>query len=234
MPKDALRKSHVGITLNNKSAPMEGRMGAAVEALQEHIEARLGLTLIQQGQMNLAEIVAHLTRLYGDSSGLQFELASQAKGTSIRPDGGFLYVQEWGEPKRYVLVAEAKRQGTNTERLAEGKPKQALGNAIERLGKNMRGVDALFAGEDITPFICFGEGCDFAPSSSILDRVATLNGFFPLNRVFVDKVDVGSERLKPVSLFFREESWTPQEMLASMLDVTQRSISYYRAKYDLA
>lgn len=86
--------------------------------------------------------------------------------------------------------------------MAEGLPKQSKGNGIERLGKNMRGIDAMFLGEKITPFVCFGEGDDFADDSSIRDRVATLNGFFPLNQVFVDKIPLGEDTLKPVSLFF--------------------------------
>ena len=97
----------------------------------------------------------------------------------------------------------------------------------------MRGIDALFLGEKITPFVCFGEGCDFAPDSSILDRVATMNGFFPLNRVAVDKLPIDGDTLKPTSLFFREEPWTPQEMFEVLIAVGRRSIAYYAAEYGL-
>ena len=41
----------------------------------------------------------------------------------------------------------------------------------------MQGIDCLFAVESITPFVCFGEGCDFEEESSILDRVSTMNSF---------------------------------------------------------
>ena len=63
-----------------------------------------------------------------------------------------------------------------------------------------------------TLHVCFGEGCDFAPDCSIIDRVATLNGFFPLNTIYVDKARIDGDTLKPVSLYFREEPWTPEEM----------------------
>ena len=38
-----------------------------------------------------------------------------------------------------ILISEVKSQGTNDAREKEGKSKQAMGNAIERLGKNMIG-----------------------------------------------------------------------------------------------
>src|SRR3546814_20159135 len=75
-----------------------------------------------------------------------------------------------------------KRQGTNDQRALEGKGKQSQGNAIERLGKNLIGFRSALQYERITPFVCFGWGIDFAPGSSILDRVITLNEFYPLNR----------------------------------------------------
>ena len=43
-------------------------------------------------------------------------------------------------------------------RLREGKKKQAQGNAIERLGKNLTGVKAMFNHSRITPFIRFWLG----------------------------------------------------------------------------
>jgi type II restriction enzyme len=45
-----------------------------------------------------------------------------------------------------------KHQGTNSKRLAEGKGKQSMGNAIERLGKNRIGIRATLQYEKVTPF----------------------------------------------------------------------------------
>src|SRR3546814_17285876 len=78
-----------------------------------------------------------------------------------------------------------------------GKGKQSQGNAIERLGKNLIGFRSALQYERITPFVCFGWGIDFAPGSSILDRVITMNEFYPLNRIFVFK----REDYAPVSMF---------------------------------
>ena len=66
------------------------------------------------------------------------------KESFIKPDGGFLYATDKEGNKKLILVAEVKRQGTNDKRLSEGLPKQAKGNAIERLGKNLVGIRAIF------------------------------------------------------------------------------------------
>jgi len=57
----------------------------------------------------------------------------------MRPDGGILYIVTKDEQKYPILITEMKNQGTNDLRLKEGKKKQAKGNAIERLGKNVIG-----------------------------------------------------------------------------------------------
>ena len=212
---------------------MEERLGVALGLLEDRITSEFGLTPVLHKRKYLNEIVEELnSRLLADGV-TEFQRAFTGDGTFIKPDGGFWTIQEWGEPWRYILVAEAKRQGTNDLRLQQGLKKQAAGNAIERLGKNMRGVDALFLGEAITPLVCFGEGCDFAPTSSIIDRVATLASFFPLNRVYVDKVKIDGDTLKPVSLYFREEPWSPLEMFEVMFEVASRAIRYYREQYFL-
>ena len=235
MPREPLRKSHVGIKLNDRSSKMEKRLVAAMKMVADTIRNDYGLTAKIEKRIYLDDIVEEMRERYKGSKA-QFGLAYEGKErTYMQPDGGFMWIEEWGvEPRRFVLVAEAKRQGTNDVRQKEGKKKQGRGNAVERMGKNMRGVDALFLGEGITPFVAYGEGCDFDPkASSITDRVATLNGFFPLNTTFVEKVQVEGETLKPVSLYFREKPWTPREMYDPLMDVARRTIAYYKKKYKL-
>ena len=236
MPRAALRKSHLGITLNDRSARMEQRVAVAIERLRHQLREDYGLSVEHDTTLRLPEIVSHLNTMFGSSVGLTFCKATSKENTFLRPDGGLLSVLDRQHIKRYILVTEAKRQGTNTLRRQEGKPRQAQGNAIERLRKNMQGIDCLFAAESITPFVCFGEGCDFEEESSILDRVSTMNSFFPLNTIFVDKIYVNDpveEIFKPTSLFFREEPWSPGEMLVIMMEVCQRAIEYYDSKYEL-
>ena len=48
-----------------------------------------------------------------------------------------------------VLISEVKNQGTNDQRRREGLPRQARGNAIERLGKDVIGLRAALMRESI-------------------------------------------------------------------------------------
>ncbi len=234
MPKEALRVSHVGITLNDRSSRMEVRLRAALVDVVRRIGHMFGVAVESEDTLPLDTIVSHLNATFGPPNGLAFGKATANPRSSLKPDGDFLYVRDQSDVKRCILVTEVKRQGTNTDRVAEGKPRQAQGNAIGRLRKNMQGVDAFFAGEAITPFVCFGEGCDFADGVTILDRVSTMNGFFPLNVVHVDKIYVDKpapEIFKPTSLFFREEPWSSQEMRDVIWRICQRSIAYYQDTY---
>jgi len=150
---------------------------------------------------------------------------AKVMGTSfIKPDGGFLYATDKKGNRRLVLVAEVKRQGTNDKRILEGLKKQAKGNAIERLGKNLIGIRMLFKEESILPFVCFGSGDDFKEGSSIRDRVITMNEYFPLGEVFVKKEFLPFE---PVSMLFRSKKWGVKEMATVMEGVANVSIEHY-------
>ncbi len=143
----------------------------------------------------------------------------------IKPDGGILVLRKKDNEnyKRIALAVEMKHQGTNDKRLREGMKKQAQGNAIERLGKNLIGIRATLQYEKVTPFVCFGWGVDFAEGSSIRDRVITMNEFYPLNRIFVHK----KESYSPVSMFFREQEWQEDELFDKMKEIAEASITTY-------
>lgn len=149
----------------------------------------------------------------------------------IVPDGGVLFLQSKQEKtRRPLLFAEIKRQGTNDAREQEGKGKQATGNAIERLGKNLSGIRAMMNQERITPFVCFGWGCDFAPKEkTVLAKVSMMNEFYPLNHTYVFKRDGNAEsnRFAPVSMYFREEPWSREEMFEIMKEIAETALRYY-------
>ncbi len=132
-----------------------------------------------------------------------------------------------------MLIVEVKNQGTNDKREVEGLPRQAMGNAIERLGKNVIGIRAAMLTEGIMPFVCFGYGYDFKKGSSIRDRVTTIAMFGPLNEVNV--VPLGDAGQFPRgSYYFREKEWSNREMTNVLFDVASRSIHFYFAKYGVA
>ena len=91
----------------------------------------------------------------------EIEFHYHFSSSTIRPDGGILLIKGNGELSYPILIAEVKNQGTNDLRQQEGKPIQAKGNAIERLGKNLIGLRTALLRENIFPFVCFGYGCDF-------------------------------------------------------------------------
>lgn len=151
-------------------------------------------------------------RIIGNS-GLRREFDTTFQNRTIRPDGGVIFLFRDGDPDyiRLVLVAEVKRQGTNKQRLQEGKKKQAQGNAIERLGKNLLGIKAALNHEPLTPFVCFGHGCDFVEqydeNSFVMSKLSMMNEFYALNRTYVFKRDGSSDKnhFAPVSMYFRED-----------------------------
>ena len=128
-----------------------------------------------------------------------------------------------------ILISEVKNQGTNDLRRKEGLPRQARGNAIERLGKNVIGLRAALMRENIFPFVCFGYGCDFEEGSSILDRVSTMAMFGTLNKIYLHNEEGG--KFNRGSFYFREEEWTVNEMFDVMREIADRAVWYYFSKY---
>lgn len=151
---------------------------------------------------------------------------------TIKPDGGVLFLRKKDDKnyKKVLLITEAKRQGTNDIRKKEGKIKQATGNAIERLGKNLTGIKAMLNHEKITPFVCFGWGCDFATNEkSVLAKLNVLNEFYYLNKTYIFKADGNSDHnyFSPVSMYFRENKWEVNEMFEIMKEIAKTSLRYY-------
>ena len=167
-------------------------------------------------------------------AGLRNEFEYKYIDRAIIPDGGVLYLRNKNNNTKLPLViAEIKRQGTNKERLAEGKQKQATGNAIERLGKNLTGIKAMMNYEDITPFVCFGWGCDFDINNeecgTVMSKVVMLNEFYPINKIYVFKKDGNANfnSYAPVSMYFREKQWSIQEMTNIMKEIAETSFRYW-------
>jgi len=159
----------------------------------------------------------------------------------IQPDGGLVYILINGK-KHYILVSEQKRQGTNDERLKEGKEEQSYGNAIERLGKQLKACDVLFGDEDIYPFIAWLQGCDFyEPESNIPDRARTLFHFETENKIHLYWKQISKHVCSGGSYYMRghsmyEESgtsdWTMDEMIPIMYEISKLSTDYYINKYN--
>lgn len=206
---------------NSKSKKMEKDIDKAILIVIDTLSKQYPqLNFEYQKTMKLVDIIAMLSRQYPEYAqhfGKPFD------SSFISPDGGFLFATNKQGERRIVLVSEVKHQGTNDKRKDEGLPKQARGNAIERLGKNLIGIRALFKNEGVLPFVCFGNGDDFGDGSTIIDRVLTMNDFFALNKIFVKKDFLPFE---PSSMLFRYEAWSVEEMVDVMLKIAKEAIEY--------
>jgi type II restriction enzyme len=158
----------------------------------------------------------------------------------IIPDGGFLWVKI-NNVKHYILISEQKRQGTNDKRRIEGKGKQGVGNAGERLAKNVKAVDVLFGNEDIYPFIVFLQGCDFFDEESrIGDRIRTIAQFLPMNVINIEWKQIQKHNYAGGSYFMRGHSmaddpgtsdWSFDEMFNPMFTIAENALNYYLVRY---
>jgi len=223
--KDNLRKQRSGTVINNTSEKREGKAAVALGKVILHIIKKFGVKLEHESNMYLKDIVKKLKEIYPD-----VDFSYNFENSSMRPDGGILYIVAKDGQKYPILITEMKNQGTNDLRLKEGKKKQAKGNAIERLGKNVIGFRAALLNEAIFPFICFGDGCDFAKDSSILDRVITISMFGKLNIIRVHN-EGPNGIFNRGSFYFREKLWSPSEMAEKMKDIAEKSVYYYFSKY---
>jgi len=149
------------------------------------------------------------------------EIDNEWDDRKLIPDGGVI----WMDNKYPILITEMKHQGTNTERVAEGKKRQATGNAIERYGKNLIGFHALYQNDDILPVVAFCHGCDFADDEkTVLMKLYTLNGFNKTNVVYTNPT---KQRIKPSSIMHKVEAWQFDEMIPIMMTIAESAINYY-------
>ncbi len=223
--KEQLRKQRAGTVINVTATKQESDLIQAMMQVEAAVGRRFsGFEIAHKKQWLLKDIVGELREAYPD-----VEFHYHFDTSAIRPDGGVLYISRLDSLVCPILIAEVKNQGTNDMRVREGKSRQARGNAIERLGKNLIGLRMALKREAIFPFVCFGYGCDFEPSSSILDRVSTMAMFGRLNTTYLHDAEGGV--LDRGSFYFREKPWTVPEMADVMTDIAIRSIYYYISKY---
>ena len=164
-----------------------------------------------------------------------FSISNEDKSREIKPDGGVIYLIKKGDSNylKIILISETKRQGTNDVRIKEGKQKQAQGNAIERLGKNLTGIKAMLNHEKITPFVCFGWGCDFEQDYTyedfVMSKISMLNEFYYLNKTYVFKQNGSADHnsFAPVSMYFRKHQWTREEMFEINKEIAETALRYY-------
>jgi len=219
------RRRRAGMILNFTAKKQETKVAKAAEDVLVRLQEKFDLRFDHKREWKLREIVARLHEEYPD-----VPFAEPFARSAMKPDGGVLSIVNRDGRHHPILIVEVKNQGTNVERVAEGLPRQAKGNAIERLGKNVIGFRTAMLPEGIMPFVCFGYGCDFEKGSSILDRVVTIAMFGPLREINVVPLGESGQFCRG-SYYFREREWTRKEMANIMFEIASRSIHFYFAKY---
>jgi len=223
--KHLLRKTRDKTVINVTSKKQEKAVVKALKRVRRKILKKYPIELIHYKQWLLKDIVEVLK---GDFPKIDFKYYFDS--SSIRPDGGILFIKDVDHKQYPILIVEVKNQGTNDLREKEGLGRQAKGNAIERLGKNVIGLRTALSSESIFPFVCFGYGCDFAPSSSILDRVVTIAMFGELNKTYLHNIGT-STIFNRGSFYFRDQKWSVMEMVKIMYDIAERSVMHYFSVY---
>ena len=223
---EQLSKLHKQMQLNKKSKYEDRLISSVAKIVAEDLQNEYGVKIEIESRLYIRDIVKDLRKRFPE---VKFE-NPENNNSFITPDAGISYLIDKESNKYVVLIGETKCQGTNDERQKQGLSKQAMGNAIERLGKNVIAFRTYLMNESIFPFVCFGDGCDFAKGSSILDRVHAISMFRSLNEdhTFNEGKD---KEISIGSYYFRAESWTESEIFDIMYDVAKKSVNYYFEKY---
>ncbi len=224
--KTDLRAQRANTVINARSKGQEQALDRALRTVESKLKAGFpGICLHHVREWKLKAVVSALKADFPATDFHHFFDTS-----AMRPDGGILSILD-REGKPYpILIAEKKNQGTNDLRALEGKPRQAKGNAIERLGKNVIGFRTAMKRESIFPFVCFGDGCDFDDGSSILDRVVTIAQFGRLNVEHLHDQGAHNE-FDRGTFYFRCAEWTESEMAHLSASIAEKSVYYYFSKY---
>jgi len=224
---EQLSRQRKGTVINQSAKDQDPQLRRCMLKVARKLERDYGLHGVIEHKTKLDDLEV-IQKLKKSVSYDLFE--STNTRTHIRPDGGFLYISH-NDENFYLATCEAKKQGTNDKRLAEGKEIQARGNAIERLFKNINCFSNVVAEENIFPFAAFCIGDDGCEDSTIPNRLVQGNHFAPNNEIHCVKVRKGNS-IVPLASIFWKESYTDKFIYNTMYTIAERSLLYYFEKYE--
>tara|TARA_B100000795_G_C22751522_1_gene419642 strand:+ start:92 stop:778 length:687 start_codon:yes stop_codon:yes gene_type:complete len=211
-----LRKTHSkiggGKTIFNEGALQhERKLQDSVLKLKLELESIYPkLKFIHRKKLHLSVIAKKLGKTSWTPS---------SKDPYISPDGGLLYLV-WKGVEYPILISEAKKQGTNDERLLEGKKLQSKGNGIERAHKNAKEFSLYNKELNYNPYVIFACGCDFVKGSSIIDRLWGLTRYESMNKnLSLHGEDVTSVYLRGHDYTEEPNFWTVTELYEIMKEI---------------
>lgn len=159
----------------------------------------------------------HISKIYQSdyASRINPDYEPLCNNPFISPDGGIILAN--GNP---VFIGEAKKQGTNYNRIAQGLPKQSCGNAIERAFKNYNELKAYMFDKDYFPYLLFVYGSDFEQGCSILSRLHSMTMFKPYNNLYINDSN------KIASIFVQVEPYTDEFIIEKCLEAAEISMNH--------
>lgn len=136
-----------------------------------------------------------------------------------------------------LFMGEMKKQGTNDKRIAEGKGKQAIGNAAgDRVSKNYCiASDYCYAcDKKFFPYNVFMHGCDFDEDTMTSTMKAKLQPFFgelnKLNPFFDQDMIIALSKKSGGSCFYQKEEYTYEKLFKICYECCKIGIEYYLSK----
>lgn len=146
--KNDLRAQRLNAVINSRSKKQEKSLLRSLLEVVTRLDAKFpGIKLHHTTSWRLKDVVEKLSREFP-----HVDFFYRFETSAMRPDGGILSLIDKTTETYPILITEKRNQGTNDLRALEGKTKQAKGNAIERLGKNVIGFRTAMKTESIFPF----------------------------------------------------------------------------------
>lgn len=158
--------------------------------------------------------------------------------SSIITDSHIIYLTMKVDGKtirKPLFLGEIKKQGTNDVRVAEGKKKQAIGNAApDRISKNflISSDFCYLSDKELFPYTVFLHGCDFNDVWLTNTMLAKIQPFFgELNKLnpFFDK-DVFWNR-RGGSCFFQGDNYTYEQLYKICYECCEVGVKHFLKKY---
>lgn len=174
------------------------------------------------------------------NEGVSFRKADSYYGgnSSIETDAHVIYLvmsSRGGKIRKPIFIGEMKKQGTNDQRVMEGKKRQSIGNAgTDRVAKNFEIASdyCYLCDKEFFPYNVFLHGCDFKEEEITGTTKAKLQPFFgDLNTLnpYFDK-DIFWAR-KGGSCFYQGEDYTYGQLYDICYKCCESGVLHYLSKY---
>jgi hypothetical protein len=218
MSHDArLSEQRMGTDLPSISRDSEMKLASIMLEIKDQLSKDYGIKLEYESRL-------YNTELYQFLKGRPTHViqCKCPERTCVIPDGGIILIRV-GKKRMPLLISEHKKQG-------DGKH-QAMGNAIERSNKNVMWFQPWMIAESIMPYLIVCCGRDFRPQSYIIDRLAAITHYYPLNLINVYKDDDG---LGGVSVLYTDNyTFSHDDVYNFGYAIAKKALSYYDGKYKI-